>query len=647
LAPSGERFRVVHIDDEEDQLFFAKTFLEEADPGLEIVPVKTVDQLFQELERGVDCVVSDFVMPEVDGVELCRRVKERFDVPFLVYTGRGSEVVAERAFRLGVDDYIRKESDPSHYQLLARRIRSHVEASRARWEREAYQRRLEGLRGSMDPLVGADTLEAVSQTSLNILSQVLGYHCCSITIKRGEGLHLEAHMGEPPAPPQVPHWFQETLQGGRWLISLPLGRMGEAGAITVAQDKPFGEYDKQILKSFSLLVTQAITRVQQVETITTSEKRFRGIVENVQDAIVLTSPGGEILYASPAVSQLGFTPGELVGKNWGDLVHPEDQGVLEEFYRASVEGKQGRAPEYRLRGKEQTHWVSHTWAPVVMDGVVKQMVSAVSDITWRKRAERALMESLEKLEAANRDLNDFTHIVSHDLKAPLMTIESFSEFLLEDYYDRLDETGREYLESIVKATTNMRKLIDDLLTLSRIGRVDTAESQVDVGELLEEVKGELQAQIEMKNAVVTGRNLPTMWTQGTWMKQLLLNLVSNGLKFNENQPPRVEVSCHETREGYVFRVSDNGIGIPEDQLQHLFKLFHRLDNARGYPGTGAGLSICKKIVESLGGDIWAESRLGYGTTFTFTLPRLGPSPGETPPAANPTGAGMATPNIEP
>jgi len=116
-------------------------------------------------------------------------------------------------------------------------------------------------------------------------------------------------------------------------------------------------------------VTQAITRVQQVETITTSEKRFRGIVENVQDAIVLTSPGGEILYASPAVSQLGFTPGELVGKNWGELVHPEDQGVLEEFYRASVEGKQGRAPEYRLRGKEQTHWVSHTWAPVVMDGV--------------------------------------------------------------------------------------------------------------------------------------------------------------------------------------------------------------------------------------------------------------------------------------
>ena len=99
-----------------------------------------------------------------------------------------------------------------------------------------------------------------------------------------------------------------------------------------------------------------------------------------------------------------------------------------------------------------------------------------------------------------------------------------------------------------------------------------------------------------------------------------MNLVGNGIKFNETNPPRVDVSCVETSEGYHFRVKDNGIGIPEEQYEHLFKLFQRLEHTKRYPGTGAGLSICKKIVDSLGGEIWVESQEGYGSTFNFTIP---------------------------
>ncbi|HHL41629.1 MAG TPA: hypothetical protein ENJ36_03080, partial [Candidatus Bathyarchaeota archaeon] len=144
--------------------------------------------------------------------------------------------------------------------------------------------------------------------------------------------------------------------------------------------------------------------------------------------------------------------------------------------------------------------------------------------------------------------------------------------------------------------------------------------EVDLGELLAEVQEELKPQIEMKQAIVTGYDLPKLVTQRTWIKQVLMNLIGNGIKFNETNPPRVEITCTETETGYQFKVRDNGIGIPEDQHEHLFKLFQRLEHTNHYPGTGAGLSICKKIIESLGGEIWVESQEGYGSSFIFTVP---------------------------
>jgi len=253
---------------------------------------------------------------------------------------------------------------------------------------------------------------------------------------------------------------------------------------------------------------------------------------------------------------------------------------------------------------------------------VERVLREWEHIRERRRAEKELKRYVKELERANRDLDDFTSTVSHDLRAPLRSIQAFITLLMEDYADVLDETGRGYLERVKEAAERMNRQIEDLLILSRVGRKFVEVETVDLNELLEEIKEDLSARIaERKGEVVVAGKLPIISTQRVWMKELLTNLIDNGLKFNRAEKPMVEVSCEEREKAYLFKVRDNGIGIEEKHLDSIFKVFERLHPASEYEGTGAGLAICKKIVEELGGTIWVESKPGEGSTFFFSIPR--------------------------
>jgi signal transduction histidine kinase len=253
---------------------------------------------------------------------------------------------------------------------------------------------------------------------------------------------------------------------------------------------------------------------------------------------------------------------------------------------------------------------------------------------WRRmNAEEELKKQMKELERANRDLNDFTSTVSHDLKIPLRAIQGFTQLIIEDYAGKLDETGREYLNKVNDSVERMMALIEDLLTLSRVGRKFTEVEKIDLNELLEEIKSDLSALIaERGGEVVVVGKLPTISTQRIWMKELFMNLIDNALKFNKSKKPRVEVSCEEitavikfirdiSTGDWLFKVKDNGIGIDEKDHARIFNLFERVHAQSEYEGTGAGLAICKKIVNELGGTIHVESKLGEGSTFFFVIPR--------------------------
>ncbi len=242
------------------------------------------------------------------------------------------------------------------------------------------------------------------------------------------------------------------------------------------------------------------------------------------------------------------------------------------------------------------------------------------NIIGRKQAEGELEGHVKELERANRDLDDFASTVSHDLRAPLRTIQAFSMLLMEDYADKLDETGRGYLDEVSKATERMDALIENLLKLSRVGRKFNEVEEVDLNELLEEIKSDLGARFEEQGGEVVAGKLPTISIQRVWMKELLTNLIDNGLKFNQADKPRVEVSCEEDGKNYIFKVKDNGIGIEAKYQNRIFNLSERLQ-PQEYEGTGLGLNICKNILDKFGGNIKVESRPGEGSTFCFSIPQ--------------------------
>lgn len=247
----------------------------------------------------------------------------------------------------------------------------------------------------------------------------------------------------------------------------------------------------------------------------------------------------------------------------------------------------------------------------------QHVASAISIIHQREK----YYQSLKELERSNRELDDYTYAVSHDLKAPLRTIHAFASLLQKDCSRELNEKGQDYVERIQNASKRMQSLIDDLLILSRIGRKYSEFNLVDLNKLIDEIRLDFEAQFKERGAKILSDMLPTIRAQKVWIRQLFTNLIDNGLKFNKSPTPTVWVAYEEHRGDYLFSVKDNGIGMAEKDQEKIFKLFQRLHTEEEYPGTGTGLAICKKIVESYKGRIWFEAKPDEGSIFYFTYPK--------------------------
>lgn len=227
-----------------------------------------------------------------------------------------------------------------------------------------------------------------------------------------------------------------------------------------------------------------------------------------------------------------------------------------------------------------------------------------------------------QLEEKIREMDDFTHVVSHDLKEPLRGIEAFSGFLLEDYGERLDQEGHRYLSLIKKSAVRMKDLIQDLLTLTAISRKGQAFQEVDLNRILIQVQQELAYSINEKSADIRlSSPFPVVHCNPIQIAEVFKNLLSNAIKFNTATPPKVEIAVKEEERFYIFSVKDNGIGIDARYTKQIFHIFERLHPQEAFEGTGAGLAICRKVIEGYGGRIWVESQLGEGTTFFLTLPK--------------------------
>jgi PAS domain S-box-containing protein len=325
----------------------------------------------------------------------------------------------------------------------------------------------------------------------------------------------------------------------------------------------------------------------------------------------------------------GLAPGAYDGTQemFLRLVHPEDR----ERVRAAIERERreggGYREQYRVQGSGgEIRWLAVQGSVLRNEqGDVTGLTGVTWDITEQKQAEQALMQQAEALARSNADLQQFAYITSHDLQEPLRTIVIYAQLIAERYQGRLDADADEFLGQIAASGRRMTEMVRDLLSYSRVSYAEEIPfSAVSLEQTVQWALNNLHYVVENSETQVRREALPTVMGNPVQLVQLFQNLISNGIKYRSERPPRIHISARPEGAQWKIAVQDNGIGIAPEYQQKIFGLFKRL-HGRDIPGNGIGLALCQKIVERHGGRIWVESEPGHGATF-FVLLNAAPEP---------------------
>jgi len=359
-----------------------------------------------------------------------------------------------------------------------------------------------------------------------------------------------------------------------------------------------------------------------------AEERFRLAVESSPSAMVMIDAAGCIVMVNAETERLfGYGRNEIVGRQVEILVPPR--------YRAGHPGLRDgfiSRPEVRAMGagrelfglrKDGSEFPVEIGLNPIHTATGTLVLSAIVDITERKRAEEVLAQQRRELARSNAELEQFAYVASHDLQEPLRTVASYTKLLGSRYADQLDEDARTFIKFAQDGAIRMQSLIDALLAFSRVGTRARDPGPVDASTAVRQALVNLKASIQEAGATVNCGALPSVIGDSLQLVELFQNLIGNAVKFRSTRPPRIDVTARRDGAEWVFSVSDNGIGIDPQFFGRIFEVFQRLHGQEEYPGTGIGLAICKRIVERFGGRIWVESTPGAGTTFLFSLPAEG------------------------
>jgi PAS domain S-box-containing protein len=375
------------------------------------------------------------------------------------------------------------------------------------------------------------------------------------------------------------------------------------------------------------VVRTAVSDITDRKRMDENIRLLATVVRNSNDAVTVQDFEGRIIsWNRGAELMYGYSEDEAFQMTIWRLMPAGKRTEQEQLVRRLRTGETIHSFETQRLTKEGRLldvWLTVT--KLVDDaGTPVGIASTERDITERKRTEEALKKTIADMERSNKELEQFAYVASHDLQEPLRMVESFTQLLAKRYKDKLDADANEFIGYAVDGANRMQKMINDLLSYSRVGTRGKPFEAVGCTAILNQALTNLRMAIEETGAMITQDPLPTVMGDESQLVQLFQNLIDNAIKFRrEEEPPRIHISAEDRGNDWFFSIKDNGIGIDPQYNERIFIIFQRLHRREEHPGTGIGLTICKKIVERHGGRVWVDSQPGNGSTFYFTIPKAG------------------------
>lgn len=414
-----------------------------------------------------------------------------------------------------------------------------------------------------------------------------------------------------------------------------------------------------LIVGFLLIVISAAAAIRQMvfdfrthraseETIRAANAQLRtqtgilnAVLQSISDGVIVADDGGRFIIWNPAAARImGRGPEPVPVDEWsktygvflsdGQTVHPADQLPLARAMRG--ESVDNAILSIKRPDTGEIRWLRVGARPLRdgADAIIGGTV-IVSDVTDQWKADELLQQNNDLLERrvvqrtldltrSNQELEQFAYVASHDLQQPLRMVTSYVQLLEKHYKDKLDPEALEYIAFAVDGTLRMKRLINDLLAYSRVGRVNERRTKVNLAEVVSNARKNLEVNIRDRQTLIIQGDLPVVWGDEGELTQLFQNILDNAVKYHADRTPEIRIQAERREADWLFSIRDNGIGIDPQYADRILLIFQRLHGKERFPGTGIGLAICKKVVEHHGGRIWFESKIGEGTTFYFTIP---------------------------
>ncbi|MDM8533200.1 ATP-binding protein [Clostridiaceae bacterium HSG29] len=415
---------------------------------------------------------------------------------------------------------------------------------------------------------------------------------------------------------------EKNIQTVEYMFSTPEGKLCfEARIIETGNNE-------------ALVLVRDITIQKKAEIdLKESEERFSLFMGYLPALAFIKTSNSEIIYTNEYMNKnfetknwKGKTAKDFYSEEVGNKIIALDKLALEEGNQLSVE---------HLYHKDGSEHIYETKRFVLHRDGKKSLLAGIGlDVTKQKKAEKELklyqsnlektiLKRTEELDKSNKELERFAYIASHDLQEPLRMVTSYLQLLVKRYSDKFDQDGTDFIEYAVDGAKRMQILIDDLLKYSRIGTKVKKFELIDLEKVLENTLKNIEVIIEENDATIVHSSLPIIFGDEVQISRLFQNLIGNAIKFKGDRQPEIRITSEENEEFWKFKIEDNGIGIKEEYFDKIFQVFQRLHSRGEYPGTGIGLAICEKIVDSHNGIINVDSEYGRGTTFNFTIAKRG------------------------